>query len=104
MMCPVSDSSLKSGDLVLFKADMVHRGDACLGNKTLLFFHARPNTRNVEEEDLQFHAGSLGSLSYGHSPRSVSDKNCYYTMIRMHDESVKGDKVPLRELIGDKVK
>ncbi len=40
MMCPVSDSSLKSGDSVLFEADMIHRGDACLENKTLLFFHA----------------------------------------------------------------
>ncbi len=81
---------------------MVHRGDACSDNKTLLFFHARPNAD--VEEDLQFHAGLLGSLIYGHIPPSINDKNEYYGMIRKHNESIKKAKVPLTELLEEKVR
>jgi hypothetical protein len=66
--------------LVIFEADMVHRGDESSDNKTLLFFHARDSTTSVQE-DLQFHAGLLGSMIYGNIPGTLQDKNDYFGMI-----------------------
>jgi hypothetical protein len=103
-MRPLSSQPLKQGDLVLFEADMVHRGDACTNDKTLLFFHVRPTPSNYVEEDLQFHAGLLGSYIHGIIPSSYQDKNAYYGMIRSHNLHHTNAKVPLTELIGPKVK
>lgn len=91
-MFAISSRPLKRGDLVLFEADMIHRGDACLGNKTLLFFHFRKHAVTVEE-DLQFHVGLLGSMVYGHIPSIRQDKNAYFGSIREHNESLEDTNV-----------
>lgn len=101
-MRPVCGRPLKSGDLILFEADMVHRGDTCNDNKTLLFFHASNTTSRVEE-DLQFHAGLLGSMVYGENPKNPQQKNNYFEMIRRHDQSIENAIVPLIGLLGDEV-
>jgi hypothetical protein len=101
-MRPLSSKPLKRGDLVLFEADTVHCGDASSDNKKLLFFHARDNNASVQE-DLQFHAGLLGSMIYGNIPGTLQDKNDYFGMIKRHDESLKDATVSLPSLLNEEV-
>jgi hypothetical protein len=101
-MRPLSSKPLKRGDLVLFEADMVHRGDESMVNKTLLFFHARDSTATVQE-DLQFHAGLLGSMIYGNIPGKRHDKNEYFGIIKRHDEALKDATVSLPSLLNEDV-
>jgi hypothetical protein len=103
-MRPVSDGPLKKGDLVLFEADMVHRGAACEGNKTLVFFQVRPGNPANVEKDVQFHAGLLGSYVYGELPESKEDKDAYFGLIRRHDKWNSNAKVPLTELLANEVR
>ena len=97
-MKPISNEPLQKGDLVLFEADMLHRGAASYENKTLMFFHTCPGDVNVEA-DVQFHAGLLGSLIFGNIPTNKEDKDIYYNMIRMHDHSIDGSVVKIPDLL-----
>ncbi|KAI8901715.1 hypothetical protein BC833DRAFT_87011 [Globomyces pollinis-pini] len=96
----VSAQPLKKGDLILFEADMVYRGAQIFENETGVFFHLRKPTPSATV-DLQFHAGQLGSLLFGTNPR---EKESYFNMIRMHDDSIPDTTVPLYDLLGDTVK
>jgi hypothetical protein len=104
-MFPVSRKRLQKGDLVLFEADMVHRGDICTYHKTLLFFHCRPGVPESQrvDNDVQFHVGLLGSLVYGILPVPGQERDAYFRLIRAHDESLPNSKVTLPQLLGDKV-
>lgn len=99
-MRPVSNKPLQRGDLLLFEADMTHRGSLCNMNKTLLFFNVRKSSY-VLHKDQQFHAATLGTYVYGSNPKKKSDKDALYGLIRMNDQSISEPVVPLIDLLND---
>ena len=106
-MRPVSKYPLKKGALILFEADMLHRGDDSTDNKTVLFFHTRRHVGGISqqvEEDLQFHVALLGSIIYGNIPRYQEEKNEYFQMIKRHDESIPITTVRLTDLMDENVR
>jgi hypothetical protein len=99
---PISNEPLTAGDMIFFEADMIHRGVACDGNKTLLFFHAQPsclNLKDIEDIGVQFHVGLVGGLFYGNNPKNKNDMDEYFSLIKMHDDSISGSHVSLFDLL-----
>ncbi|KAJ2987826.1 hypothetical protein HDV02_005933 [Globomyces sp. JEL0801] len=80
-MYPVSTKPLKAGTVILFRADMIHRGPPSTvnENRELLFFtlHNRP----CRPSDDQIPAAFLGELLYGRGTRQQ------FELMARHEES-----------------
>jgi hypothetical protein len=100
-MKPVSQLPMEYGDLVLFEADMLHRGVGSKENKTLMFFQAVPK---IEEESVQFHMGLIGGYFYGNNPSDIQKKEEYFNLLKMHNDSVSKPPVPLQNLLAEEPK
>ena len=99
-MRPITANPLQSGDMILFEADMVHRGDVCSDNKTLLFFHAQQASNEPVSSNTQNHAGMLGHLIYGCTP-SKREEQEYFTFLNRHINSISAPVVDLTTFLDE---